>query len=92
VSNGRYVVDYEVFNFEQELPNGRHVHFFFDTVSPEDAGVPGRGPWELYAGPVPFTVYRVSDKPSAATQMCILVARPDHSVLPNSGNCVDLPA
>lgn len=92
VSNGRYVVDYEVFNFTQELPNGRHVHFFFDTVSPENAGVPGRGPWELYAGPVPFTVYRVSDRPSAATQMCILVARPDHSVLPNSGNCVDLPS
>ena len=92
VSNGRYVVDYEVFNFEQVLPNGRHVHFFFDTVTPANAGVPGKGPWELYAGPVPFTVYRVSDKPSAATQMCILVARPDHSVLPDSGNCVDLPS
>jgi hypothetical protein len=92
LSNGRYVVDYEAFNYTPELPNGRHVHFFFDTVAPEDAGVPGRGPWELYAGPVPFTVYRVSDKPSGATQMCILSARPDHSVLPNSGNCVDLPA
>ncbi len=92
VSNGRYVVDYEAFNYTPELPNGRHVHFFFDTVKPEDAGVPGRGPWELYAGPVPFTVYRVSDKPSGATQMCILSARPDHSVLPNSGNCVDLPS
>ena len=92
VSDGRYVVDYEVFNYTPELPNGRHVHFFFDTVAPEDAGVPGRGPWELYAGPVPFTVYRVSDKPSGATQMCILSARPDHSVLPNSGNCVDLPS
>jgi hypothetical protein len=91
VSNGRYVVDYEAFNYTPQLPNGRHVHFFFDTVKPEDAGVPGRGPWELYAGPVPFTVYRVSDRPSGATQMCILSARPDHSVLPNSGNCVDLP-
>jgi hypothetical protein len=92
VSNGRYVVEYEAFNYTPKLPNGRHVHFFFDTVAPEDAGVPGRGPWELYAGPVPFTGYRVSDKPSGATQMCILSARPDHSVLPNSGNCVDLPA
>jgi hypothetical protein len=92
VSNGRYVVDYDVFNFAPELPNGRHVHFFFDTVAPVEAGVPGSGPWELYAGPVPFTVYRVSDKPSGATQMCILVARPDHSVVQNTGNCVDLPA
>jgi hypothetical protein len=92
VSNGRYVVDYDVFNFAPELPNGRHVHFFFDTVAPLEAGVPGSGPWELYAGPVPFTVYRLSDKPSGATQMCILVARPDHSVVQNTGNCVDLPA
>ena len=34
VSGGRYVVDYDVFNFDPELP-GRHVHFFFDTVPPD---------------------------------------------------------
>jgi hypothetical protein len=91
VSGGRYVVDYDVFNFDPELP-GRHVHFFFDTVPPEEAGVPGRGPWILYAGPVPFTQYKVSDKPSGANQMCILVARMDHSVIQDTGNCVDLPS
>ena len=71
---------------------GRHVHFFFDTVPPTQAGVPGKGPWFLYAGPVPFKGYKVSDKPSGAKQMCILVARMDHSVQQNTGNCVDLPA
>lgn len=91
VRSNRYEVDYEVFNYEQKLPDGRHVHFFFDTVPPTEAGVPGAGPWILYAGPVPFTGYSVSDRPSGATQMCILVARPDHSVIQDTGNCFDLP-
>jgi hypothetical protein len=68
-----------------------HVHFFFNTVAPENAGVPGSGPWILYGGPRPFTKYRVSDRPAQATQMCILVANPNHSVQPDSGNCMDLP-
>ena len=92
VSGGRYLVDYDVFNFTPKLPNDRHVHFFFDTVTVANAGVPGKGPWELYAGPVPFDVYRVSDKPSGARQMCVLVARADHSVVQDTGNCVDLPS
>ena len=90
ISDGRYIVDYQVFGFEPALP-GQHMHFFFDTVSVADAGVPGTGPWFLYAGPMPFTGYKVSDRPSAATQMCILVANADHSIVPDTGNCVDLP-
>ena len=90
VRDGRYVVDYEVFGYRQELP-GRHVHFFFDSVPPREAGVPGSGPWILYAGPSPFTRYSVSDRPDGASQMCILVANPDHSVIRRTGNCVDLP-
>jgi hypothetical protein len=87
---GRYVVAYETFEYTEQLP-GMHVHFFFDTVPPEQAGVPGSGPWILYGGPRPFTGYRVSDRPSAASQMCALVANADHSIQLNSGNCVDLP-
>lgn len=87
---GRYVVEYETFEFTEKLP-GMHVHFFFNTVPPEQAGVPGSGPWILYGGPRPFTGYKVSDRPQDATQMCILVANPDHSVQANSGNCYDLP-
>ena len=86
----RYVVEYETFEFTETLP-GMHVHFFFDTVAPENAGVPGSGPWILYGGPRPFTGYRVSDRPAAANQMCILVANANHSVQANSGNCMDLP-
>ena len=90
VSGGRYVVDYEVFGYTQKLP-GMHVHFFFDTVPPTKAGMPAKGPWYVYAGPIPFKGYKVSDRPTKATQMCILVANPDHSVIQKTGNCVDLP-
>jgi len=89
-SENRYVVEYETFEYTEVLP-GMHVHFYFNTVSHENAGVPGSGPWYLYGGPRPFTKYRVSDRPPAATQMCALVANPNHSIELNSGNCVDLP-
>jgi actin-like ATPase involved in cell morphogenesis len=90
VSDGRYVVDYQTFGYTPALP-GTHMHFFFNTVSVPDAGVPGAGPWFLYAGPAPFTGYKVSDKPADASQMCILVANPDHSIIPDTGNCMVLP-
>ena len=89
-SNQYYVVDYETFGYTEQLP-GRHVHFFFNTVTPEQAGMPGSGPWILYGGPRPFAGYRVSDKPTMATHMCALVANSDHSIILESGNCFDLP-
>jgi hypothetical protein len=84
-----YVVDFETFGFEPQLP-GQHVHFFFNTVSPNEAGLPGQGPWIVYGEPSPFKGYSVADR-GDATQICILVANPDHSVQPNTGNCFDLP-
>ncbi len=89
--NGAYVVEYETFGFTEQLP-GVHIHFFFNTVTPENAGVPGSGPWILYGGPRPFTQYTVNDRPGAATQMCALVANADHSVQLNTGNCFNLPS
>ena len=92
-NNYYYVVDYEVHNYPEDVP-GMHVHMFFDTVPPDQAGSPGSGPWKLtwgaYGDP-PFTQYREADRPAGANQMCALVANPNHSVQPDSGNCVDLP-
>jgi serine/threonine protein kinase len=85
-----YVVEYETFGYTESLP-GQHVHFFFNTVSPEQAGMPGSGPWELYGGPRPFTKYSVSSKPQNATQMCALVANSNHTIILESGNCFYLP-
>jgi hypothetical protein len=89
-ASNQYVVEYETFGYTEKLP-GQHVHFFFNTVPPDQAGMPGSGPWILYGGPRPFTKYKVSDRPANATQMCALVANPNHSVVAESGNCVDLP-
>jgi len=89
-SSNYYVVDYETFGYTEVLP-GRHVHFFFNTVTPAQAGVPGNGPWVLHGGPRPFTYYSVSDRPGNATQMCALVANSDHSIILDSGNCYYLP-
>lgn len=89
--NGNYVVNYETFEYTPKLP-GTHIHFFFNTVPVEQAGKPlGFGLWTVYAGPVPFTGLKQSDRPKNATQLCALVANPDHSVQANSGNCFTLP-
>jgi hypothetical protein len=71
-----------------------HVHMFFDTVPPDQAGSPGSGPWKLVGGaygPSPFTGYGPANRPVNAMQMCALIANPNHSVQLNSGNCIDLP-
>ena len=92
IENNKYVVDYEVHNFP-ESPS-LHVHMFFDTVPPEQAGMPNSGPWKLtwgaYGDP-PFTQYGPANRPAQATQMCALVANPNHTVILNTGNCFDLP-
>jgi hypothetical protein len=92
LDNNIYVVDYEVHNFP-DSPQ-LHVHMFFDTVPPEQAGSPGSGPWKLtygqYGDP-PFTQYSVANRPGGATQMCSLVANPNHSIQLGTGNCVALP-
>jgi serine/threonine protein kinase len=90
VQDANFVVEYETFEYQEVLP-GMHVHFFFNTVTQENAGSPGYGPWILYGGPRPFTQYKLSDRPTNATQMCALVANSNHSIQPNSGNCFDLP-
>lgn len=96
VKDGRYVVDFETFGSEPQVP-GQHVHFFFDTVPPKEAGRPGNGPWQIYPAGAgqpnssPFTLLAVAQRPAGAKRMCILVANPDHSVNQNTGNCVDLP-
>jgi serine/threonine-protein kinase len=89
VDGSRYAVEFAT-GFDAVLP-GQHVHFFYDTVPQTEAGLPGSGPWILYAGDSPFTGYTVASKPGSATQMCALVANANHSVNLGTGNCVKLP-
>lgn len=94
--DGRYYVDFEAFGFTPQMP-GQHVHFFFDSVPPQQAGAPGSGPWQIYPAangqPAanPFTLLTLDQRPASASQMCILVANANHSVNPGTGNCVALP-
>ena len=85
-----YIVEYETFEYTEVLP-GQHIHFFFNTVPPDQAGNPGNGPWYVWGGPRPFNRYRQADRPKAATMMCALVANPNHSIQLNSGTCSLLP-
>ena len=87
---GSYVVEYVTQGFTEQLP-GTHLHFFFNTELPEDVGMSGGGNRLMYGGPSPFTGYTVSDRAAGATEMCVLVTNPDHSVNLESGNCVLLP-
>jgi serine/threonine-protein kinase len=94
-----FVIDYKTENFT-ESRTGYHIHFFFDTVPPDQAGMPGYGPWELYYGPSPFkpaNQMKLQNRPAQATQICALVANKDHSLYyPASGelttgNCWNIP-
>lgn len=88
---GSYVVDYTPIGYTPALP-GTHIHFFWNTVPPQNAGVgPTQETWILYGGPNPFKEYTVGARPAAATQMCALVANSDHTVQLNTGNCANLP-
>jgi hypothetical protein len=92
IQGGAYAVEFQVFGFQPDV-RARHVHFFWDTVPPTQAGVPANSRnWILYDTPSPFTGYKVAAKPAAARQMCILVANQDHSVNQDTGNCMDLPS
>ena len=90
IQNGRYVAEYTTFGFTEKL-GAMNLHFFYNTVPPDQAGIPGKGPWVLFGGPHPFKGLTLTSRPQNATQLCVLVANPDHTVLPNSGNCLDLP-
>jgi hypothetical protein len=89
LSQSNYVVDYETINYTEAIP-GVHIHFFFNSVAPEQAGVGGDGPWYVWGGPRPFTGYTTGER-GTASQICALVANADHSVVLNTGNCYDLP-
>jgi hypothetical protein len=96
IQGNSYVVEYETIGFTETFEQW-HTHFFFNTVYPDQAGLPADGPWKVYYGPSPFTEYMVSDRPAGATQMCVRVANADHSLYRtpsgsiDTGNCATLP-
>jgi hypothetical protein len=105
VAGDAYVADYVTAGFDplifeagkQGKPEDHHVHFFFDTTLPQNAGTNGHPPgvWWIWDRPsghgqLRFDQAKVADR-GAARRLCILVADSQHAVEPDSGNCVDLP-
>jgi eukaryotic-like serine/threonine-protein kinase len=91
LENGRYIVEYGTTGYTEQLP-GQHIHFYWNNISQERAGVgPNQASWFVYGGPRPFTGWGVNDRPAGVTAMCAIFANPDHTVVLNTGNCVNLP-
>jgi len=85
-----YVVEYETFEYTEVLP-GMHVHFYFNNQTQSQVGSGGGGTWKVYGGPRPFRGYATANLPASATQMCAIVANSNHTVILDTGNCMDLP-
>ena len=95
-SGSAYAVEFTPYNFVPLIGSGDqdfHIHFFWNSVEPQNAGTngPAPGDWFLYDGGSPFTGYTFAARPPEATQMCALVADSAHGVTLGSGNCVTLP-
>ena len=90
LSGSTYNITFQTTGFTPQAGQ-MHVHFFFNTVPPDQAGMPGVGPWKVHESAAPFTGYSTTDRPGGATQMCILVANANHSVQQGTGNCFPLP-
>ncbi len=97
------VIDYTTLGFEP-LVSGEtgdhHLHFYFDTIPPEEAGRPaGTGSWLLWdvddegakrAHGDPFLAFDAI--PDAADQVCAVVATFDHFLDEDPRHvCADLP-
>jgi actin-like ATPase involved in cell morphogenesis len=90
LAGDRYQVAFTTTGFVPAV-GGHHVHFFWDTVPPQLAGSPATGPYLVHIGGSPFAEMGPATRPNGASAVCIIVANPDHTVVPASGNCVALP-
>ncbi len=90
IENGFYMVDFVTIGYRPNI-EGQHMHFYYNTVAPENAGRPGTGPYTMFANTSPFFDFSVAERPEGATQLCVVVANGDHTIQFESGNCMDLP-
>ncbi|MFN0028955.1 MAG: Hsp70 family protein [Acidimicrobiales bacterium] len=100
--DGQLVVPFRTQGYVADI-SARHIHFFFPNhpeiaEDPNNAGTGGTkhdNNWILWDDPNPFggpTAYGIEAVQAAqATEICVLVADPQHRVLPNTGNCLPLP-
>jgi actin-like ATPase involved in cell morphogenesis len=94
------VVHYETVGYEphqNDGPDSHHVHFYFDTVPPAQAGMPADpGNWVAWGleeggGDYVYT-FTESDIPEGASQLCASVANVNHELDDPNFQCVRLPS
>ena len=108
IVNGFYRATFEtsgfiprIEGFDSDFVAGdNHLHFFFDSTLPANAGVNGDpiGDWLLWGladgdGQFVFDAFAPSSNRTGASRMCVVVVDENHNVLDDgqNGNCVDLP-
>jgi hypothetical protein len=100
VEGNAIVIVWDAINFTPSLQSF-HAHFFWDTVSPKQAGTNAPkfgatvGTWEL-TDKQPFRSegeLRTANRPAAAKQVCVTVADVAHALVdPAIFDCIALPA
>jgi molecular chaperone DnaK len=107
----QYVAQYTTFGYDplifEEGVKGtaedHHVHFFFDSVAAQDAGVnsPTPGAWVVWdrdsgGGTLRFDAYGPADSDdfsgTPAGQLCAAVATSGHEVFAETASCMALPS
>ena len=98
-----FVVAYTTVGFDADLeggPTSQHIHFFYDSVPLERAGLPaGTGEWAVWdtdqTGENVFRGderFRPSAVPAGATALCAVPATAGHTIDPGAvPSCAELP-
>ena len=92
------VVTYATVGYDPVLEGGEHshhVHFYFDTLPIDQAGIPAPANWVAYGTDVEGNlIYRfpAADIPSGARELCASVANVNHGLDDHLQDCVPLPS
>lgn len=96
-NSNEIVVTYETVGYEPDIdggPESRHIHFYFNTVPVDQAGLPATGPWVVYdVDDNGEYVYRFPDSeiPDGATELCASAANVNHGLDDHLQDCATLP-
>jgi hypothetical protein len=83
IMNAQYSVAFTPYGYVP-TQGGLHTHFYYNTEANTVMD-------KMFSGPSPYSL-NTSTKPTNAVQLCAIVAEANHTVIANSGNCIDLPS
>jgi molecular chaperone DnaK len=92
-----FVARYTTVGYDPKVqggPESRHIHFYFDTLPVDQAGIPAPPNWVVYDTDAEGNlIYRfeASTVPPGATKLCASVANVNHGLDDHLQHCVALP-